>query len=298
MRLICPNCGAQYEVDGDVIPVDGCDVQCSNCGHTWFESAAAPSARMEDPEPVAPERDAAPDPAVDADEDVQAAPVAAKAPFAAVPVASSATAGPAAGADGPRPTAPAPRAPGRTQLDPSIADILREEAAREEAARRSEGGGLEQQQDLGLRDPEPVRPAPPLAAVRASAPGPSDAPPARQPETVAVAAIPEAPTGRRREIFPDIEEINSTLRSSAERDALPMRHAEQVKARKSGRRGFFGTLAVIAALALLYVFADDIAAGVPALADPLTAYVGTIDAGRLWLDAQVQSLLNASETNA
>ncbi len=37
MRLVCPNCSAQYEVDGSMIPDDGRDVQCSNCGHTWFE---------------------------------------------------------------------------------------------------------------------------------------------------------------------------------------------------------------------------------------------------------------------
>lgn len=37
MRLSCPNCGAQYEVPAEVIPQDGRDVQCSNCGHTWFQ---------------------------------------------------------------------------------------------------------------------------------------------------------------------------------------------------------------------------------------------------------------------
>ena len=37
MRLVCPNCGAQYEVPDDVIPQGGRDVQCSNCGHTWFQ---------------------------------------------------------------------------------------------------------------------------------------------------------------------------------------------------------------------------------------------------------------------
>ena len=40
MRLICPNCDAEYEVDDDVIPPGGRDVQCSNCGHTWFQPAA------------------------------------------------------------------------------------------------------------------------------------------------------------------------------------------------------------------------------------------------------------------
>ncbi len=37
MRLVCPNCSAQYEIDGSMIPADGRDVQCSNCGHTWYE---------------------------------------------------------------------------------------------------------------------------------------------------------------------------------------------------------------------------------------------------------------------
>lgn len=37
MRLTCPNCGAQYEVDETVIPKGGRDVQCSACGHTWYQ---------------------------------------------------------------------------------------------------------------------------------------------------------------------------------------------------------------------------------------------------------------------
>ncbi len=38
MRLQCPNCDAEYEVDASVIPHEGRDVQCSNCGHGWFQS--------------------------------------------------------------------------------------------------------------------------------------------------------------------------------------------------------------------------------------------------------------------
>ena len=37
MRLVCPNCDAEYEVDNAVIPDGGRDVQCSNCGHAWFQ---------------------------------------------------------------------------------------------------------------------------------------------------------------------------------------------------------------------------------------------------------------------
>ncbi len=48
MRLVCPNCSAQYEIDGSMIPDEGRDVQCSNCGHTWFElpGPAQPAAAM------------------------------------------------------------------------------------------------------------------------------------------------------------------------------------------------------------------------------------------------------------
>lgn len=56
MRLICPNCGAQYEVPEDVIPDDGRDVQCSNCGDTWFQ----PSAQMQAQADAAPEENSAP----------------------------------------------------------------------------------------------------------------------------------------------------------------------------------------------------------------------------------------------
>ncbi|MEM9855677.1 MAG: zinc-ribbon domain-containing protein, partial [Pseudomonadota bacterium] len=36
MRLQCPNCDATYEVPDSVIPPEGRDVQCSNCGTAWF----------------------------------------------------------------------------------------------------------------------------------------------------------------------------------------------------------------------------------------------------------------------
>ena len=44
MRLICPNCSAQYEIDASLVPDEGRDVQCSNCGHTWFELPPAEDA--------------------------------------------------------------------------------------------------------------------------------------------------------------------------------------------------------------------------------------------------------------
>ncbi len=38
MRLQCPICDAEYEVDASAIPYEGREVQCSNCGHSWFQN--------------------------------------------------------------------------------------------------------------------------------------------------------------------------------------------------------------------------------------------------------------------
>ena len=60
MRLICPNCDAQYEVPDEVIPTSGRDVQCSNCGQTWFQHHAdhMPEEEDEDLDYAAPAQDA------------------------------------------------------------------------------------------------------------------------------------------------------------------------------------------------------------------------------------------------
>jgi len=46
MRLTCPNCKAQYEVEESVIPAGGRDVQCSSCGNTWFQYPASVALQM------------------------------------------------------------------------------------------------------------------------------------------------------------------------------------------------------------------------------------------------------------
>lgn len=39
MRLICPNCGSQYEIDDALVPDSGRDVECSKCGQVWFQAS-------------------------------------------------------------------------------------------------------------------------------------------------------------------------------------------------------------------------------------------------------------------
>ena len=57
MRLICPNCDAQYEVPDNVIPQAGRDVQCSDCGNTGFQdpASATPAEPEFERQPVPPE---------------------------------------------------------------------------------------------------------------------------------------------------------------------------------------------------------------------------------------------------
>ena len=259
MRLVCPNCGAQYEVADDVIPTDGRDVQCSNCGHTWFEShgasdvedafadvPSAPSARTDD------------DTAPISNDDVQ-----------------------------PETT---PTAPVRQELDPAIADILREEAAREAEARQREAAVVESQPDLGLdsTDAAPDQRTQEVRKRLSTLKGEEDAGTAQA----------TASAGLRRELLPDIEEINSSLRSDAERD-VPATEVEaaQVNKRRGFRRGFFGVLLILAILVALYIFAPQISAAVPAVAEPLASYVEAVDQLRLWVDLKLQGFVAGMSAN-
>jgi predicted Zn finger-like uncharacterized protein len=40
MRLVCPSCDAEYEIARTAIPRSGREVECSNCGHSWFQAFA------------------------------------------------------------------------------------------------------------------------------------------------------------------------------------------------------------------------------------------------------------------
>lgn len=86
MRLVCPNCEAKYEVPEDAIPETGRDVQCANCGHSWYQMRPR-AAVAEAPVAAAPA-------AVPVAAPVAAAPVAAPVPTPAaapeVPVEASA----------------------------------------------------------------------------------------------------------------------------------------------------------------------------------------------------------------
>ena len=267
MRLICPNCGAQYEVDDQVIPDTGRDVQCSNCGHTWFQQPAHLDQELADeldqdlPEPETEEFEQD-DSASDGEEEADPA-----------------------STDG-KPT------PERRSLDPEVADVLREEAAREAEARRAEHSNLEIQPDLGLDEANAVA-ASRSAAARARMArmrGLDEA----SPEAVAAAAT-VAATGSRRDLLPDIEEINSTLRASEDREPEvemiaeePAIIAEDPDRRRRGfRLGFGLMMLLVAGAVILYAFAPQIIARFPASEPFLIEYVARANALRVLADSTI-----------
>jgi predicted Zn finger-like uncharacterized protein len=333
MRLVCPNCDAKYEVPDDAIPESGRDVQCSSCGHAWFqlhpdaEIAAEDEAELfgddladAEPEPemvpaiaateapaaeVAPfpESTAEPDPWDEADvpdaeaSDHQASDLQESDPPPAAPLpepvddAAAAIAALIGATSAPPATAESAMAP-RRELDDDVLSVLREEAEREAEARRSEAqraglrqadaeGQMQVQPDLGVDSPPAGAVLSPtqrrLAMLKGQDP---DAPP---PEPARPAA--------RRDLLPDVEEINSTLQpgdTSAlddEIDALP----DLTRQRSSFRNGFFLMILLLVIAAAAYVMAPQLSAQFPSLAGPMESYVTFVDGLRLWLNDMMSS---------
>ncbi|QIE46792.1 hypothetical protein G5B38_15370 [Pseudohalocynthiibacter aestuariivivens] len=265
MRLTCPNCGAQYEIPEDVIPHDGRDVQCSNCGDTWFQQH--PDHRVEDDEAsVQYTADVSYD---DSGDDAELA----------------------EDIDEDADTDPDPVHAQRRRLDPDVTSVLREEAERETQARARESSSLESQPDLGLDSSEDGadRRSREAQARMARLRGRPDIDEAEDTSEI-------DPTSRRG-LLPDIEEINSSLRndtgSSDQTNPEDMYPEADSGVRGGGgfRRGFVLVVLLAAILTLLYVFAPQIGGAVPALADVLGEYVETVNRARVWLNDLIASLM-------
>lgn len=266
MRLVCPNCGAQYEVDSRVIPENGRDVQCSNCGHTWFQKPAGSEALAELMQANAhspAQEDAREQPP--AQEDVAPAQPEYPPAEAEAPVAEEDG---AAGAARPEPA--------RRTLDEDLQEVLREEAAREARVRDRERQKIETQEDLGLDEPAAADTRAVAAQERVARLRGLDT---EEETTVSGGA------GARRDLLPDIEEINSSLTSIGSEEVVDD-FAEPEK-RGGFARGFVIVLLLAAIALALYLYAPLISAKVPTLAGALEAYMGLVDGARGWVDQMV-----------
>ena len=328
MRLSCPNCGAQYEVPVEVIPQDGRDVQCSNCGHTWFqihpdndtdlaqdvgtslpdqgwspeEIAASdareaelvedpaqhgddsevqpPEPRFDDDEPEADDEDDEADeveePAEDDSEDGIDAEDADDTDDTDQEIEDEEQ-------DTPQP----PRG-----IDPAIANVLRQEAEFEAQARESESREtLETQTELGLQEPasraQDRQSTEARDRMRHIQGLDEQAPPAAQPD--ASTQLDDVAHASRRDLLPNIDDINSTLRSSD--DPAGGASASAVVASQRKRSGFrlgFGLVMLLAALVILaYVYNREVVAAYPAAEPTVQIFMETMNGMRVWLDTRV-----------
>lgn len=189
-------------------------------------------------------------------------------------------------------TAPAAAAAApRRDLDPALRDILREEREREEQLRRA-AAPVEEQEEMALDDPAP---APRATQTGAPEPDEEDDEDTAIREMVAESVTPADRRGAR-DLFPDIEEINSTLRATTDRSSSDRATSDvdSMDVRPRRRRGFrtgLMLMLILAAAAIgAYVFQPDIVAALPQAEPYLTPYVEQVDQLRFQLDDLVQSL--------
>lgn len=281
MRLVCPNCSAEYEVDASVIPSAGRDVQCSNCGHGWFQGP--PGAERTPPLPAADQHDSGERPRP-ARSRVAIQRTSRPADSTESPRAASTSTPSDLSSDLPMPNLPHLAQP-RRKVDEQVLRVLRAEAEREEKMRRGEAV-----EDFYPQAELPLDGAAPRQSMRI----PSD--PRDLPDEE---LLPSGTIGRRRKpagktVLPDIEEINSSLRASSERaDSVPA-YVEIDQRLKRVRRGQgfrlgFGLVLLGMAIALIgYVFAPEIAARFPETVTYLEVYVTEVNKLRVMLDSAVR----------
>ncbi len=256
MRLTCPNCKAQYEVEESVIPEGGREVQCSACGNTWYQYPISVALQMRAAE-------------FDDDDDEDEGGVTVPPPPGrqidrsvmellreeAERELRERRGGGAAGGLETQPDLGLPQRRARQKPRPQNEDQAVAASAAAAAARRTGSAG----------------------ARSAATESDSDQ---------------DAANRSRLDMLPDIEELSSTLQprreprkpAAAENGA----EGEVVEERRGLLRGLSVVVIVAAVLLSLYLFAPVIAANVPALETALTGYVAMVDALRLvvagWLD--------------
>ena len=307
MRLTCPTCGARYDIDDDLIPSGGRDVQCSNCNATWFQLGTPRRPATVEPLRVDRKGDgaASDQPVLPSDAEDEAGGEA------------TADADAREGADEPAPE-------GRAE---SVRDVLAEERAFEVRAREAEkaaaegegedrgpavdpalgrmlaGTGKGQQArgepeaaSEGARERARIAAAAALARSRdrganagATEDGGSRAVAMASAAPDPVAPSPPSPPRPRRDRLPDIATVEEPVARRNRRDPGDDAWADEGP-RGGFATGFLGVIAIVAILLAAYVFAADIAAAAPDVARPLDAYVAFVDAQRATLARGVEAL--------
>jgi hypothetical protein len=280
----------------EVIPESGRDVQCSDCGTTWFQHHPDHPPEDTDAEDSADQVEETSTPQDDPswrnqDDDYGAEEE--ETAHSADVEDTDASAQDMSPHEDEGPQAPPAAEPKRREIDPTVADVLREEAERESRAReQDQRGTVETQQELGLQETEndAQRRSEEARARMARLRG--------EPETEKKETeIDDIDPSSRSNLLPDIDEINSSLDSDGKKEDTQsaMTGADAgVAPHKSGFRSGFRLAIVLAILALvLYVFAPQLSDAVPQMADPLSGYVDMVNGWRVGLNDIIQNLASS-----
>ena len=271
----------------DVIPAEGRDVQCSNCQETWFQTHPDTEPQTDvaqtlkehfaqtEPEaaPVPPQTDAVSEPDPIDDEFERALNQELDTIAEDDPESS------------PAPAITHERS--KREIDPSVADILREEAQREREQRAAET--FEHQDEFALDTDEPTSDPQPKKS------GYID-PKFDDLDEIYKDTASDAPASRR-DLLPDIEEINSTLRRDKKSAGKEVPETQAQK-NASGRSGFRAAIILLLLAVAVYAYADLITSNVPQLAPYLDAYVAQIDQWRAALSDQTSGFLTWLQAQA
>lgn len=262
MRITCPNCLAQYEIDGGLLPPEGREVQCSACDTIWFQPA--PSRKGAKPEKIA-LSEPAPTPNLPPTPDVT------EAPSAAAPVIEAEESADPEPAPAPLDT-PRPRA---RALDPAISEVLRQEAEFEATQRKRDADPVEMQPDLGLLGGSP------WPAFRDPDGSDGDLPDGLRADTSAAASQDSTAN------FPDIDDVSATLDPiNARRQTdgsgydLPLTPQDR---QRGFLQGFIVPVALGGLVVGLYLAAPLLSMLIPPAAPLLSGFTTAIDTGRMAL---------------
>lgn len=281
MRLICPNCSVQYEVPSDVIPAEGRDVQCSNCQETWFQTHPGTEPKTDVAQTLTQiEPEAAPEPP-------QSGAVHKQDPIDNE-FERALDQGLEVISEGNPDIAPAiTHERSKREIDPSVADILREEAQREREQRAAET--FEHKDEFALDTAEPTSDTQPKKS------GHID-PKLDDLDEMYKGMASDAPASRG-DLQPYIEEINSTLRRDKKSTGTEEPQT-RVQKNASGRRGFRAATILLLLAVVVYAYADVITTNLPQLAPYLDAYVAQINQWRAALSDQTSGFLTWLQAQA
>ena len=265
MRLLCPNCGAQYEVPEDHIPRKyGRDVQCSACNHTWFQTHPAqdlnpsPQDYLEGQDSLAERGDHSASTGANLETEEGGS--------------ISANRGPQ--------TDPTRQ---KRPLHPSVAGVLREEAKREVEERSIAAAQSEKNQG----NPE--------SESNASRSTGSDTARDADVDMRALDALyqksDQTAKSARGALLPDIDEINSTLSTDVADWPTDSEASAATIERGQRKLGFFLGITLIFAAAAIYYFAPQIGERIPVLQEPLELYQQWVNSIRILLDQCIRQAI-------